>query len=78
MLVVDMRPISMVEDVRLKALVMNLDSRFNLPSRSTFAPRIIPDLHKNERQKLLDILKEDKYPSLAMISAIWTSRSRDF
>ena len=33
MLAVDMRPISKVKDVGFKALVMNLDSKFELPSR---------------------------------------------
>ena len=77
MLVVDMRPISMVEDVGFRALLMNLDSRFDLPNRSTFARGINPDLYNKERQKLFDILKNDKYTSPAMPSDIWTSYSQD-
>ena len=75
MLAMDMQPTSMVEIVESKALVMKLDSRFHIPIASTIGRRIIPEIHKTEREKLFDVLKRDKNATLAVKPYIWTSRS---
>ena len=57
MLTVDMWHIYMVEDVGLKAFVLNLDSRFDLPSRRSFTRRIMSDFYRMNVRSFLTFLK---------------------
>ena len=77
MLSVDLRPISMVDDEGFRDLVSLLDPRYVMPSRTTFSRKIIPQMFREERTKLFDLLKLGNYNALSITSDVWTSRAHD-
>ena len=66
----DMRPFSVVEDVGFRELLLTLEPRYNIPCRAHFSRKVVPSLYENAKQELLSMLK-DTTPSFTTDS--WTS-----
>ena len=77
MIVVDMRPLFMVDNEGFKSFVILLDPKFKIPSRTVLTRRLLPELYNKERTKLNIEIKSANLKSIAMTSDIWASRSHD-
>ena len=69
MIVTDLQPLSIVEDAGFKKLLETVDSRYQLPSRSTITR--LPELYTDIKAKLQKQL--DTTAHIALTTDIWTS-----
>lgn len=69
----DMRPYSIVENVGFKKMVAVLDPRYDIPSRTHFAEKVIPALYEETKATLTANLS--KAPFIALTTDSWTSRA---
>lgn len=72
MLVIDLQPMSIVEDRGFTKFVHGLDPRYNLPSRRELTRKHIPNMYEEVVQRLKDELREA--PHVSVTTDIWTSR----
>ena len=74
MLILDMQPASVVEDLGFKRFVSMLDSHYDIPSRRTLMRRL-PTKYQEIKLHILKVLPQIKYVSLT--TDIWTSRATE-
>ena len=67
----DMLPIRIVEKEGFKALVKNLDPRYELPSRKYMSKKAIPDFYSKTRASVKSQISTTKY--FAATTDIWSS-----
>ncbi|XP_046332731.2 E3 SUMO-protein ligase ZBED1-like [Haliotis rufescens] len=70
-----LRPYSVVDSPEFRDLIQCLDPRYKLPSRTTFAERIIPDMYKDAKQRVAEKLSEAE--QVALTTDGWTSCATD-
>lgn len=68
----DMRPYSVVENNGFKYMLNVLEPRYDIPSRTHFSEKIVPELYEQEKKKVVDELAVA--PSVALTTDGWTSR----
>ncbi|XP_073491217.1 E3 SUMO-protein ligase ZBED1-like [Aquarana catesbeiana] len=68
----DMRPYSVVQNEGFKHMLKVLEPRYNIPSRTHFSEKIVPDLYEQEKKKVVDELS--RASSVALTTDGWTSR----
>lgn len=73
MLVSDLQPASVVEDVGFQRLLKVVDPKYELPSRRTIMRELLPTLYKKRKQELLETLAKADY--CALTTDLWTSRT---
>ena len=71
----DMRPYSVVENEGFKAMLRELEPRYEIPSRRHFSEKIIPNLYDETRTVVEDQLKQA--PFIALTTDSWTSRATE-
>lgn len=64
MVAVDMQPLRLSEHEGLKEFVNALDSRYELPGRTTLSTKLLPKLYSGYKINLLDILKNVKHVAI--------------
>ncbi|CAH1261476.1 ZBED1 [Branchiostoma lanceolatum] len=74
-LVKSLRPYSTVEDPYFRALMNELNPRYDPPNRACIAERVIPEMYNANLQSLKDELK--KVDHAALTGDGWTSRTAD-
>ncbi len=52
----DMRPYSVVQNEGFKHMLKVLEPRYDIPSRTHFSKKIVPDLYEQEKKKVVDEL----------------------
>ncbi|KAJ1521791.1 hypothetical protein ONE63_003426 [Megalurothrips usitatus] len=74
-----LKPYSIVEELGFKYLLYILEPRYVIPSRTTFARNIIPEMYQSLRRKLQLKLSDVKseLESVSIAIDIWTSRAQD-
>lgn len=78
MLVVDMQPLSFVEDTGFKSLMKTAEPRYIIPSRSTFRNKLIPELYQQALEDLkLDIKQhfDGDGGTVSITTDAWSSRT---
>jgi ABC-type ATPase with predicted acetyltransferase domain len=71
MIVLDMQPFSVVSDSGFKQLIKKLDSKYELPSKTTIKQRLLPELYNEIKEKLRKYL--ETVESVALTTDLWTS-----
>lgn len=71
----DMRPYSVVQNEGFKHMLKVLEPRYNIPSRTHFSEKIVPDLYEQEKKKVVDELS--RASSVALTTDGWTSRGTE-
>jgi hypothetical protein len=71
MIVLDMQPFSVVSDSGFKQLIKKLDSKYELPSKTTIKQRLLPELYNEIKEKLRRYL--ETVESVALTTDLWTS-----
>ncbi|XP_014677757.1 PREDICTED: zinc finger BED domain-containing protein 1-like, partial [Priapulus caudatus] len=69
----DLRPYSVVEKAGFQKIVKLLEPRYKVPSRQHFSTKVIPELYKETKAKLLTELRDA--PMIALTTDGWTSRA---
>ena len=72
-LATDMRPYSTVENEGFKHLIKTLDPRYDLPSRTHIATKVMPSLYSSVKSRVLNDVKNAS--SIALTTDGWTSRA---
>lgn len=73
MVAVDMQPLRLSEHEGLNEFVNALETKYEMPGRTTLSTRILPKLYSGMKVKLFEILKNVK--NLAITTDAWTSTS---
>ncbi len=71
----DMRPYSVVQNEGFKHMLKVLEPRYDIPSRTHFSEKIVPDLYEQEKKKVVDELS--RASSVALTTDGWTSRGTE-
>ncbi|KAF0023384.1 hypothetical protein F2P81_024014 [Scophthalmus maximus] len=70
-----MRPYSVVQNEGFKHMLKVLEPRYDIPSRTHFSEKIVPDLDEQEKKKVVDELS--RASSVALTTDGWTSRGTE-
>uniref|UniRef100_A0A8C9WTI1 HAT C-terminal dimerisation domain-containing protein n=1 Tax=Sander lucioperca TaxID=283035 RepID=A0A8C9WTI1_SANLU len=71
----DMRPYLVVQNEGFKHMLKVLEPRYDIPSRTHFSEKIVPDLYEQEKKKIVDELS--RASSVALTTDGWTSRGTE-
>ena len=71
----DMRPYSVVQNEGFKHMLKVLEPRYDIPLRTHFSEKIVPDLYEQEKKKVVDELS--RASSVALTTDGWTSRGTE-
>ncbi len=71
----DMRPYSVVQNEGFKHMLKVLEPHYDIPSRTHFSEKIVPDLYEQEKKKVVDELS--RASSVALTTDGWTSRGTE-
>ncbi len=71
----DMRPYSVVQNEGFKHMLKVLEPRYDIPSRTHFSEKIVPDLYEQEKKKVVDELS--RASSVVLTTDGWTSRGTE-
>ncbi|XP_040188247.1 E3 SUMO-protein ligase ZBED1-like [Rana temporaria] len=71
----DMRPYSIVQNEGFKHMLNVLEPRYNIPSRTHFSEKVVPELYEQEKKKVVDELSQAS--SVALTTDGWTSRGTE-
>ena len=69
----DLRPLSIVDRPSFKAMLKELDPRYETPGRTYFSTRVIPSLYDETKEKVRDYLSVA--PLVSVTTDGWTSRA---
>lgn len=69
----DMRPYTIVESPAFRHMINTIEPRYQVPSSSHFAEKIVPELYNEAKSKVQDQLK--KAFSVSITTDGWTSRA---
>ena len=72
MLILDMQPASIVEDLGFRRLVSMLDPRYDIPSKRTLMRRL-PIKYQEIKLHILKVLPQVKYVYASLTTDTWTS-----
>ena len=70
-----MKSLSIVEDPDFRALINFCDPMIQMPSRSTFTSKYLPELYDAASLQLLKEIEEVKH--LSLTTDLWTSRNQE-
>lgn len=75
MLVLDLQPTSFTEDSGFRALMKTTESRYVIPSRSTFRNTLIPDLYSEILSKVRGVVEDHmkQHGTISLTTDAWTS-----
>ena len=71
----DMRPYSVVQNEGFKNMLKVLEPRYEIPSRTHFSEKVVPDLYEREKKKVVDELSQ--VSAVALTTDGWTSRGTE-
>ncbi|KAF0022157.1 hypothetical protein F2P81_025589 [Scophthalmus maximus] len=71
----DMRPYLVVQNEGFKHMLKVLEPRYDIPWRTHFSEKIVPDLYEQEKKKVVDELSGAS--SVALTTDGWTSRGTE-
>lgn len=72
MIIIDLQPVSIVEDEGFAMLLKHLEPRYKIPSRKYFTERILPEIYDSMKNKIItELLKQD---FLSFSTDMWTSK----
>ncbi|KAK3106942.1 hypothetical protein FSP39_003400 [Pinctada imbricata] len=71
----DIRPYSTVQSDAFKYMIKVLDPRYELPSRTYFSEKVMPEIYQTVVARVKTQL--DKAPSVAITTDSWTSRATE-
>lgn len=75
LIVVDMQPLSIVEDKAFRALVYALDKRYSIVARSTLRDRLLPKVYNDKKSELFKELTTVDH--VGITTDQWTSRATE-
>jgi hypothetical protein len=75
MIALDEQPFSIVEDVGFRRLVETAVPLYQIPSRTFFSKKMVPDLHKRVSGKIIEFFQCDPALKISFTSDMWTSSS---
>lgn len=72
MIIKDLQPISIVEDIGFKELIRGLEPSYDMPSRTTFTNSFLNQKYEQKKEKLKVLLS--KAASVSLTSDAWTAQ----
>lgn len=71
MIAQDLQPLSLVENKGFRALIAEIQPRYQIPSRRYFKDRVLPDLSEAIRKNVVHCLAKADY--ISFTTDLWTS-----
>ena len=75
LIIMDIQPLSIVEDRGFRHLIHSLDPRYEIVSRKHLSSRLLPERYASEKAALVEMLKSVQH--LSLTTDCWTSRANE-